>query len=251
MNIIPAIDLKNNKCVRLFQGKYEKTTVYDQDPIQQATDFEKSGCKYLHIIDIDAATNNFTQNKKTIIEIINEVSMHIQLGGGIRDYEQIKFWFDVGIDSLIIGSMALSNPKLLLKIINEFPNKIIVAVDNKNNKLMLKGWSEEANMNINNLLSYYEKEKIKGYIFTDINRDGTLLGLDINKIKKFVSSTGHNVIVGGGLRGIEDIKNLRSLKLDNINGVVVGKAYYEGKIKLNAGDEIGIPSIYTTTFQIN
>ena len=239
MNIIPAIDLQNNKCVRLFQGELDKITIYNENPTEQAKIFENEGCKKLHIIDLDAAINKSEKNKEAIISIKKNVSMNIQLGGGIRNYEQIKFWFDNDIDNLIIGSMAFLDPELMLKAINEFPNKIIIAVDDKNNKPMISGWLKEAGINIQDIFKHYEKEKIKGYIFTDINRDGTLLGLDMRKIKNFINKTKHQVIIGGGLKGIVDIKNLYSLKNNNINGIVVGKSYYTGTIKLKEAIELG------------
>tara|TARA_B110000014_G_scaffold223392_1_gene181028 strand:- start:631 stop:1359 length:729 start_codon:yes stop_codon:yes gene_type:complete len=232
MNIIPAIDLQNKKCVRLFQGNLNKIIIYNENPIEQAKIFENEGCHKLHIIDLDAAINKSEKNKQVIINIKKNVSMNIQLGGGIRSYEQIKFWFDNKIDNLIIGSMAFLKPESILKAINEFPNKIIIAIDDKNNKPMISGWLKEAKINTLDIFKYYEKEKIKGYIFTDINRDGTLLGLDMIKIKNFIRKTKHRVIIGGGLKGIDDIKKLYSLNANNINGVVVGKSYYEGTIKL-------------------
>ena len=233
INIIPAIDLKNNMCVRLYQGESNKTTVYNHNPVEQAISFEQAGCKNLHIIDIDAAVEKITANKQTIINIKKNVSMKNQLGGGIRSHDQIKFWFDNGIDNLIIGSMAFLEPKLLLKIINEYPNKIIIAIDDKNNIPMISGWSKNANMSTISACEYYENEKIKGYIFTDIDRDGTLLGLNMDKITNFVNNTKHKVTVGGGLKNINDIKNLCLQNLSNIDGVIIGKAYYDGKINLN------------------
>ena len=232
MNIIPAIDLQNGKCVRLTQEKLSKAIIYNENPIQQAIDFESAGRKKIHIIDIDAAINNISSNKNTILEIKKNISLKIQLGGGIRNYEQVKFWFDNGIENLIIGSMAFKKPKLLLKIIEEFPNKIIIAIDDDDNRVMISGWLEETKISLDNTLKSFENRKLKGYIFTDINRDGTLLGLNIDKITKFSLNTKHKIIIGGGLRDIKDIKNVCSLSLKNIEGVIVGKAYYSGSIDL-------------------
>ena len=232
MNIIPAIDLQNGKCVRLTQGKLSETTVYNENPTKQAIDFELAGCKKIHIIDIDGAISNISKNKNTILEIIKNVSLKIQLGGGIRSYEQIKFWLDSGIENLIIGSMAFKNPKLLLNVIEEFPNRIIVAIDDNNSKPMISGWTEETKVSLNDAVKSFENEKLKGYVYTDINRDGTLLGLDLNKITKFSLNTKHKIIIGGGLRDMKDIKNLSLLNLKNIEGVIVGKAYYTGSINL-------------------
>ncbi|MBG77185.1 MAG: 1-(5-phosphoribosyl)-5-[(5-phosphoribosylamino)methylideneamino]imidazole-4-carboxamide isomerase [Pelagibacteraceae bacterium] len=233
MDIIPAIDLKNKKCVRLYKGKYEKSVTYNEDPIQQAKEFEKMGFKKIHIIDIDAATNNPSKNKDVITQIKNKISMEIQLGGGIRSNDQIKFWFERGIDNLIIGSMATEQPKILTESINEFPNKILVAIDDKNDMPMIAGWSKESNMDKTSLIKFYDEKKIKGYVFTDVNRDGTLLGLNIEKIKIFVNKTKHNVIVGGGVKDMQDINGLKLLKIKNIEGVIVGKAYYNQTIDLS------------------
>tara|TARA_Y100001968_G_C18877342_1_gene490028 strand:- start:71 stop:577 length:507 start_codon:yes stop_codon:yes gene_type:complete len=159
--------------------------------------------------------------------------MEIQLGGGIRSNDQIKFWFARGIDNLIIGSMATEQPKILTESINEFPNKILVAIDDKNDMPMIAGWSKESNMDKTSLIKFYDEKKIKGYVFTDVNRDGTLLGLNIEKIKIFVNKTKHNVIVGGGVKDMQDINGLKLLKIKNIEGVIVGKAYYNQTIDLS------------------
>ncbi len=233
MDIIPAIDLKNKKCVRLYKGEYEKSEIYNEDPIQQALEFEKMGFKKIHIIDIDAATNNTSENKDIIIQIKNKTSIDIQLGGGIRSCDQIKFWFNKGIDNLIIGSMATEEPDKLAETIYEFPNKILVAIDDKNNMPMIAGWSKKSNINKDNLLTFYDQKKIRGYVFTDVNRDGTLLGLNMEKIKEFVNKTKHKVIVGGGVKDMQDINGLSLLKIKNIEGVIVGKAYYNQTIDLS------------------
>ena len=152
MNIIPAIDLINNSCVRLFKGQEDKSTVYNDNPQEQALEFEMSGCKKLHLVDLDAAINKSNKNKKSIINIRKKVSMRIQLGGGLSSYEQIRFWFENGINDLIVGSMAITNPKLLLRAVKDFPDRIIIAVDEKQNKPMISGWSKEADGSINTIL---------------------------------------------------------------------------------------------------
>ena len=160
-------------------------------------------------------------------------SIHTAIDIAIENYEKVKFWLDNGINNLIIGSMALKQPKLLIKIIKEFPDKIIIAIDDNNSKLMISGWLEESNKTAKSIASYYEDQKLRSFIFTDINRDGTLLGLNTSKINEFVQSTKHRVIVGGGLKSLKDIKNICSLNQKNIEGVILGKAYYSGSIKLN------------------
>lgn len=232
MNIIPAIDLQNRKCVRLTQGKPEESIIYKNNPIDQAIIFESAGCKNLHIVDLDAAIKNHSLNKEIILDIKKNVSLKIQLGGGIRNYSQVKYWIDNGIDSLIIGSMAIKEPELLCKIIGEFPNKIIIAIDDNNNKAMASGWLEESTKTPKNVVEFFDNEKLKGFVYTDTNRDGTLIGLDSEKILKFSKITKNNIIVGGGLKNILDIKNICLLKAKNITGIVIGKAYYEGSVDL-------------------
>ena len=166
------------------------------------------------------------------LKIKKNVSLEIQLGGGIRTYDQAKYWLDNGIDSLIIGSMAIKDPKSLLKIIKEFPKKIIIAIDDNNNKAMISGWLETSKETPKKIITYFDRENLKGFIFTDINRDGTLMGIDSNKIINFSKNTKKDIIVGGGVKNINDIKKICSLKKKNITGIVIGKAYYSGTINL-------------------
>ena len=150
MNIIPAIDIKNGECVRLTQGKSDSVTTYNQDPIKQAKIFELNGCERIHIVDLDAAiTNNKKNNINAINNIKKNTSLKIQLGGGIRSYEQANYWISSGIEYLIIGSMAMENPTETIKIIEGFENKIFIGVDEKDNQLMIKGWTEKTNLTIN------------------------------------------------------------------------------------------------------
>ena len=227
-----SIDLINNKCVRLTKGDYTRSEIYNNDPIKQAILFEKKGCKKIHIIDLDAAIKNSSENKKTIQKIREKISIEIQLGGGIRNHEQIKYWFKLGINNLIVSSMAVTNKDLLENTINEFPNKILIGIDDKDNIVMTSGWLKNSQLSPLNIIDYYENTKIKGFVYTDINRDGTLKGLNIDKIKKFINRTNHNVIIGGGVKNIIDIKKIISINNKNIDGVIIGKAFYSGLIKI-------------------
>ena len=227
-----SIDLINNKCVRLTKGDYTRSEIYNNDPIKQAILFEKKGCKKIHIIDLDAAIKNSSENKKTIQKIREKISIEIQLGGGIRNLEQIKYWFKLGINNLIVSSMAVTNKDLLENTINEFPNKILIGIDDKDNIVMTSGWLKNSQLSPLNIIDYYENTKIKGFVYTDINRDGTLKGLNIDKIKKFINRTNHNVIIGGGVKNIIDIKKIISINNKNIDGVIIGKAFYSGLIKI-------------------
>ena len=237
MIIIPAIDLKNGKCVRLRQGKTETAIVFNEDPIKQAQLFESLGCKKIHIVDIDAATSKKKNNEETIENIINSVSIDIQLGGGIRNTEQIMHWLERGVKNLIISSLAVENPNLLKKIILEFPNKITIGIDDKDNFLMTSGWLNKSNTTLESLIKIYENCLIEGFVYTDTKRDGTLKGIDIEKIINFSKKTKKNILVGGGLTSINDISNICLLKLKNIKGIIIGKAYYSGLIDLKEAEE--------------
>ena len=234
---IPAIDLKNNKCVRLTMGEYTSSVVYNDDPVKQAIFFEKNNCKKIHIIDLDAAIKNSSENKETILKIRDKVSIEIQLGGGIRSYNQFNFWLNSGIDNLIVSSMAVSKKEALIKIIEKFPNKILIGIDDKDNYVMTSGWKENSKSSFEDIINVYEKTKIKGYVYTDINRDGTLEGLNIKKIERFMNKTNHKIIIGGGVKNLEDIKKIINFNNKNIEGIIFGKAFYSGNIKLKEVQE--------------
>ena len=232
MKVIPAIDIVNGKCVRLTKGSLKHKVVYNDNPVDQAIIFQSMGFKKIHIIDLDGALDDNSINYKTIVEIRKNISIEIQLGGGIRNYKQIKEWFDLGVEKLIIGSMAQKSPENLKEIINIFPKKIYIAIDDKNNTAMVDGWLKKSINSLKETLSLFEKSQIVGFIYTDVNNDGTLQGLNIKKITDFAKKTNHNIIVGGGLKDIEDIKKINSKKINNIEGIIMGKAYYNGNINL-------------------
>ena len=239
MKLIPAIDLKNNKCVRLEQGKEENTTTYNNDPREQAVFFEKCGCERIHIVDLDGAFGRQDINKNTILEIRKSVSIPIQLGGGIKNEDDVSFWVEAGIDFLILGSLSVKNSNLVLKIANKYPNQIYTALDILNQKIMIKGWLEESKITTKDIFNTYNQSPIKGYILTDVSRDGLLKGLDLKLIKKTKLLTKKNIIVGGGLSDYSDIKLLRDNFVDsNIEGFIAGKSIYSGGIKINVALEL-------------
>ena len=195
MKLIPAIDLKDNKCVRLTQGKDETSKVYNDNPVEQAKFFEKEGCERIHIIDLDSAFNRSTVNNDTIINIRKSVKIPIELGGGIRSRDDALFWFNNNIDYLIIGSLAVRDSKLVLEIAKEFENKIYISLDILNNKIMIEGWTEETQLNLFNIFKTYNKSKIRGYVLTDISRDGMMQGLNFELIKKNLSQTSKSMVL--------------------------------------------------------
>ena len=238
MKIIPAIDLKEGKCVRLSKGKQESFVIYNNDPVKQAKFFENEGCERIHIVDLDAAFGNSFNNKSIILDIRNSISIDIELGGGIRTEDDVSFWIMNGISFLFIGSLAIKEPDSLIKIASLFPEKLYVSVDDYNGKIMIHGWVEESNFKIDSVLNNYNNSKIKGFIFTDISRDGMLAGIDTDKVKRFLKLSKKPIIVGGGLSNDSDIKNLLNLNNPLLEGVIAGKSYYVGKIDIKAAKEI-------------
>ena len=232
MKIIPAIDLKDNKCVRLTKGKEELLTVYNDDPIEQAKYFESVGIERIHIIDLDGAFGKKEINKNTIIKIQKSINIPIQLGGGIREVKDINFWLDNNIDYLIIGSFAIKNYNSLLDIINQNKNKIYIALDFLDEKIMIKGWKEDSLFKVKDIINIYNSSFIKGYILTDISRDGMLSGLDVDLFKLYLSLTKKSVVIGGGLSNNQDLFNLKKTNMSNLEGVIAGKSFYSGSIDI-------------------
>ena len=233
MIFLPAIDLKDNKCVRLQRGKKDALTVFHNNPVDQAKFFESSGCERIHLVDLDGAFGNSNINKDTILNIRKNINIPIQLGGGIKREKDFYFWFNKGIDYLIVGSLAVQDDKLIRRISESYTNKIFIALDVLKEKIMIKGWVENSNFFVKDILNIYNKSKINGYILTDISRDGMLEGLDINLINRFVSLTNKKIIVGGGLSNYADLESLKTIKTNNLEGVIAGKSFYSGNIKIN------------------
>ena len=230
MKLIPAIDLKGNKCVRLQKGKEDKLTIFNENPVQQAKLFQESGCERIHIVDLDGAFGREDVNKETILRIRENVNIQIELGGGIKNEDNISYWLNKGIDFLIIGSLAVKNKNFIKKIKLQNLQKIYIALDILNYKIMIKGWTESSKLSVVDIINFYTSNEVKGFILTDISRDGMLEGLDMKLIKKFLKLTPKNIIVGGGLSNYADLYNLKQIKFENLEGVIAGKSYYSGNI---------------------
>ena len=238
MKIFPAIDLKDNKCVRLTKGKDDTSEVFNANPINQAKYFEDQGCERLHLVDLDSAFGRNNINNKTIQNIRNAISIPIQIGGGIRSENIAKSYFDLGADFLIIGSYAVSNSQEVKKLAQNFKQKIYVALDVLKNKIMIKGWIEESDFTPEKIFQTYDQSNIRGYVLTDIEKDGMLTGLNQKMISVNVSLTHKKLIVGGGLKNNLDLEQLRKIKSDNLEGVIAGKSFYVGNIDLKEAQKI-------------
>lgn len=244
MQIIPAIDLKDNKCVRLSKGIDSSSIVYNEDPERQAVYFQNIGCKKLHLIDLDAAFGRPNKNFETIKRIRKSITIPIQLGGGIRNTNLAEKYFDVGINHLIVGSMSVQNPKEVILLSNKYSERIYISLDILEDNIMIKGWDENSGKKIQDILNIYNNSKIKGYVITDIKNDGMLNGLNISFINNFLKKTksnnhfNKNIIIAGGLTNYLDLENIKNLNNKNIEGIISGKSFYEGKIDLVEAQKI-------------
>ena len=232
MLIIPAIDIKGGRCVRLFQGRMEQETVYSDDPVSVAKRWEDEGAEFLHIVDLDGAVSGVPKNKEIIESIIKSVKIPLEVGGGIRNIETIKEYFSIGAKKVIIGTVAWENPILISEVCKMFPERIIVGIDAKNGNVAVRGWEDVTETSASTLAKRFEGMGISGIIYTDISRDGTLSGPNIDSIKSFAKSISIPVIASGGVSDINDIKNIMKLKKHGVTGVIVGKALYSGAVNL-------------------
>ena len=230
MIIFPAIDLKDGKCVRLYKGDFNKTTIFNSSPFNQALEFQKKGFTHLHLVDLDGALKGKSKNKKIIIKIIKKTSLNVQLGGGIRTLKQISFWIKNGVSTVVVGTMAIQNPKILKKACSIFPGQIAVALDVRKNNLAMKGWVSQTKISIFDYIKKLQDFGASKIIYTDIDRDGTKKGLNLKNINKLISITKIPLIVSGGVSKLVEVKKLKKL---NLNGVIIGKAIYDRSLNLN------------------
>ena len=238
MKAFPAIDLKDNKCVRLTKGKDNTSQIFNPDPIDQAKYFEDQGCTRLHLVDLDSAFGRTNINAKTIHKIRKSISIPIQLGGGIRDNKIAKNYFELGINYLIIGSYAVKNAEKITELSESFQDSIYVAIDILGESIMINGWQQKSNLTAAKLFEQYDKTKIRGYVLTDIQNDGMLSGLNLNMISLNLSLTIKKLIVGGGLKDMQDIRGLKKIQTPKLEGVIAGKAFYVGSIDFKEADKL-------------
>ena len=230
MKIFPAIDIKDKKCVRLIKGDFSQKTEYQKSPVEQATQFIDKGFKNLHIVDLDGALAGETVNLDIIKEIVSKFDFKVEVGGGVRDFDSIQEYADIGVDKIILGSAAIKDKNFLKKACKKFPKKIALGLDAKDGKLSLSGWKESSGISTLDFLTEVNDYGISRLIFTDINKDGTKESPNFEETLKVAEISNCPVIISGGVSSIEDIKKAKTLK--NIEGVIVGKAIYDGDIKL-------------------
>ena len=233
MIIFPAIDIKDGVCVRLIKGDYRQITSYENTPIDQAKKYFQNGFNNIHIVDIDGALRGRAVNSFIINEIVKKIKSKIQIGGGIRTIDDISRWVEMGVDKVVMGTAAVENIELLETACNKFKNKIAVALDVKDGFIALSGWTKRTNISAIDFIKKIQNFGVSRIIYTDINRDGTKQGPNIKDTVELSSKAKIPLVISGGVSSLEDIKKIKSLSNSNIEGVIIGKAIYDGDIKIN------------------
>ena len=232
MKIFPAIDIKDKKCVRLVKGDFDNKTEYEMSPVDQAGKYKDHGFKNLHIVDLDGALTGETFNIDIIEEIVGKFDLQIEIGGGVRTFESIQKYIDVGVEKVILGSAAIKDKNFLQEACEKFPNKIAMGLDAKDGYLSVSGWKESSNQMTLDYLKEVNDYGASRLIYTDINRDGTKASPNFEETSKVADTSNCPVIISGGVSSIDDVKKAKNLNNKNIEGVIVGKAIYDGDIKL-------------------
>jgi len=233
MKIFPAIDIKDKKCVRLVKGDFDKKTEYEMSPLEQAGKYKDHGFKNLHIVDLDGALTGETVNLDIIQDIVKKFELKIEVGGGIRSVDNIKKYNDIGVEKVILGSAAINDKSFLKEACEKFPNQIALGLDAKDGYLSVSGWKENSNKLTLNFLKEVNDYGVSRLIYTDINQDGMKRGPNFEETSIVANISNCPVIISGGVSSIDDIKKAKELNNENIEGIIVGKAIYDGDINLD------------------
>jgi len=230
MIIYPAIDLKGGNCVRLHKGVMESETIYNDNPASQAVDFARAGFSWIHIVDLNGAIEGKPVNEDAVRSILDAVDLPLQLGGGIRSLEQIENWLNAGVSRVILGTVAVKDPDLMRKACEYFPGQIVLGLDAYGEDIATEGWVEKSGQSMMDLVQEYADSGLAAIIYTDINRDGTGEGLNMDNTIKLAKSVTIPVIASGGVGSIDDVRAVRAAVKDNVSGMIIGKALYDGRI---------------------
>lgn len=238
MDVIPAIDIRDGKVVRLWQGEFDKQTIYSKNPVEIANKWRSLGAKWLHIIDLDGALEGKLKNKDLICEIARAFGQNVEIGGGIRTSSDIEATFECGAKRAILGTAAIEDENFLKEVLYKYNDKIAVSIDAKGNLVQARGWREPTAKKVLELAKKFKAMGLSTLIYTDIHKDGTLTGPNIKYIKKLLEAVGIPLIVSGGISSLEDIKALKQLEPKGLIGAIVGRAIYEGKLDLKKALEL-------------
>jgi phosphoribosylformimino-5-aminoimidazole carboxamide ribotide isomerase len=228
--LFPAIDLKDGKCVRLKLGDMSAATVFNDDPVDQAETFERQGFSYLHIVDLNGAFAGRPVNAAAVAAILKAVTMPVQLGGGIRDLVTVETWLARGIRRVILGTAAVRDPALVREACRNFPGRIAVGIDARGGKVAVEGWAESSELTVSDLARRFEDVGVAAIVYTDIDRDGVLAGLNLDATAKLARATEIPVVASGGLASMEDVKALMRPEYRMLEGAITGRALYDGRI---------------------
>ena len=233
MKIFPAIDIKDKKCVRLVKGNFDSKTEYETSPVEQARKYKDHGFKNLHIVDLDGALTGETINQDIIKDIVGKFDLKVEIGGGIRNFDSVQKYIDIGVEKVILGSAAIKDKNFLKEVCEKFPNKIALGLDAKDGYLSVSGWKENSNKLTLDYLKEVNDYGASRLIYTDINRDGMKMSPNFDETENVANNSNCPVIISGGVSSINDIKKAKDLGNKNIEGIIVGKAIYDGDIKLD------------------
>ncbi|MCP4394676.1 MAG: 1-(5-phosphoribosyl)-5-[(5-phosphoribosylamino)methylideneamino]imidazole-4-carboxamide isomerase [Alphaproteobacteria bacterium] len=238
MIIFPAIDLKDGNCVRLYKGKMDQATVFNNSPADQAKEFTDTGCKWLHVVDLNGAFAGTPVNGDAVDGIIKAFPRKIQLGGGIRNIETIESWLSKGIERVILGTIALKSPEFVIKACKLFPKQIAVGIDARDGFVAVEGWAETSEMKVVDLALKFEDAGVSAIIYTDIDRDGAMQGANIEATQKLAEQITTDIIVSGGVSSMDDLEKIQQASRQNPNiiGAISGRAIYDGKIDLKTAN---------------
>jgi len=238
MLIIPAIDLKDGRCVRLFQGEMDQETVYFENPVDAAKHWLSEGASFLHIVDLNGAVAGRPVHTKEVVAICRQAGLSVELGGGLRSVEAVEAAFELGVSRVVIGTAAYTDAEFLRALCKGFPGKIVVGIDARQGKVAVKGWKETTSMNALDLAKRCEADGAARIIYTDISRDGTSAGVNLSETLKIAQAVKIPIIASGGVATLDDIRKLLPLEKDGVEGVIVGRALYNGAFKFK--DAVGL-----------
>ena len=238
MLIIPAIDLKDGNCVRLKQGRMEDDTLFSTDPLEMALDWQNQGARFLHIVDLNGAFAGEPVNREVIKKIVQTLTIPCQLGGGIRDLETVKAYLELGLNRVILGTVAVENPELVRSAAKMFPGQICVGIDARKGMVATQGWADETQVKALDLARKFEDCGVAAIIYTDILRDGMQTGVNLEETRALTEAISIPVIASGGIATLDDIKALLPLEKYGVNAAITGRALYSGSLKLDAAQEL-------------
>ncbi|WP_022853459.1 1-(5-phosphoribosyl)-5-[(5-phosphoribosylamino)methylideneamino]imidazole-4-carboxamide isomerase [Thermodesulfatator atlanticus] len=238
MLVVPAIDLKDGRCVRLYQGDYQKETVYSEDPVAIAKEFEKAGAELIHIVDLSGAKEGKAVHRNLIAQIAKSISVPVEVGGGVRDLATIEDYVSLGVDRVILGTIACREPELVREAARLFPGRVVVSIDVRGDYVAVEGWTSESSIHYLELAKLLEDAGLRAIIFTDITRDGTEEGVNLKRVLPLLETVSLPVYLAGGVSSIEDIKKLLPLEEKGLEGVITGRAIYTGALDLREAIKI-------------